>query len=233
MVSFVFGQDGVSMRGQFLWCGRRILTAIFCLGLFSWPARAGNEFVDLNRLKANPVLREALAANCPFPAARGNRSRGASDLYRERWIDGQIEYFAQEVQSRLEATRDSLADAREAWSVYTIGESVDQEVTGRFRDAIRTVENNTKSLSRFIAARILMMKRRKVKAVLPEDAGLLPFELEIGFLERQLEKTEAQIWEGFLVPKNVVGLKELTDANVLERLHLMEQTAKRVRGNLK
>jgi hypothetical protein len=193
----------------------------------------GNDPVDLTRLKANPVLREALGAHSPFPATRGRRSRGASDLYRERWIDNQIEYFVQEVQLRLDMTRDSLAEAREAWALYTAAEPADHQVTRRFRDALQDLESNSKSLGRFIADRISMLRRRKVRAVLPDVPGLSPFEAEIGFLERQLERTETQILDGLLAPTNVVGVKELTDANVLERLYLMEQTAKQVRRKLR
>jgi hypothetical protein len=208
--------------------------ALLCPLLLSLPVFAGNssDLVDLSRLKANPVLREALAVNCPFPRSRGNRSRGASDLYREKWIDAQIEYFTEEIQLRLQETRESLTEARETWTLYAAGEA-DSEVTNRFREAIRGVENNSKSLGRFIGDRIASLRRRKVRAALPEDQSRLPFAAEIGFLERQFAITENQIRDGFLAPKNIVELKELTDANILERLYLMEQTAKRVRGKLK
>ncbi len=193
-------------------------------------AEAGPE-LNLNASRANPMLREALSVNCPYDVRGGVRTESVEFIFREEWIDNQVDYFVKTIDSRLKKIRHLMAEANTSRE-QLVADSAQSDENAKLRWALslRGLEEEARFVRTAMANAFPVMKLKDELKIDTRPRSEDDFcQAEMNQLDSFVATAEAKIRDYLFKPTHVADLGDLRGENMLTFLNRIERMAKKIR----
>jgi len=214
------------------------LTLLFVLGLcpsaFAAPQEAGPPAEDINyeMVRCNPLLRQVLSANSPYPDSTNEAS--IEYKFRENWVDNQVDHFVKQTYLKLSELKASVQSASSASSDLVGDDSGKraQAVTA-LRQALVKAEDQSKDLRTSLSMVLVELAAKdNFDVKVSREAEASGFKIEIESLSEQTANAERFIRDYFFKPTHVTSIADLKAANMLDYLKRVERIARAIREKL-
>lgn len=212
--------------------------SILILLLLIWLCPAGfaalqeEEDIDYPMVRSNPILRQALSVNSPYPDSTDEAS--LEHKFRETWVDNQVDHFVRQTYRKLSDLKASVQRASSASSELSTensGKRAQALVT--LRQALAKAENQSKDLRTSLSMVLIDLRTKdKFDVKVSRGAQVLGFKVEIQSLSEQTANAERFIRDYFFKPTHVTSLADLKEANMLDYLKRVERIARAIREEL-
>ena len=202
------------------------LIAIFALGVLpAVLAGPQDEEIKYELVRSNPILRQVLSANSPYPESSNEQS--IEYKFRESWVDSQIDHFVKQTYLKLTDLKASVQRASSASGDLAAGNSGNRsQVIAELRQALVQAEDQSKNLRDSLGMVLTELRQKeKFPVKVSRDAQAGGFKTEIDLLSEQLGNAERVIRDYFFKPTHVTSVTELKDANMLDYLKRVERIA--------
>jgi hypothetical protein len=187
--------------------------------------------IDFERVRGNPLLRQALSANSPFSTMLADT---VERQFREKWIDSQVDYFVRQVHQRLSSLRSSVEQAKaQQVSARDRGANGAANDVADWKSALKRVEEQSKGLRNLLANVLIELRARdKFQLKTTKESAAAFFPAETALLFEQFFGAERSIQDYFFKPTHTTSLNELKGANMLDYLRRVEIIAREMRARL-
>ncbi len=207
-----------------------LLVSFLCPAGFAAPQE--KEDINYEIVRCNPILRQVLSANSPYP---DSTNQGSIEYkFRENWVDTQVDHFVKQTYTKLSELKASVQQASSASSELAADDSGKRSrVLVTLRQALVKAEDQSKDLRTSLSMVLVELPTKdKFDVKVSRGAQAAGFKVEIESLSEQTANAERFIRDYFFKPTHVTSIADLKSANMLDYLKRVERIARAIREKL-